>query len=71
MVTKYKNELDLYRTQKSLQKPENQSLIILSKLSTQAWIIKQTRFSRLELIWNLAILCDLSILRVWTDAEKG
>ena len=29
-------ELDLYRTQKSLQKPENQSLIILSKLSTQA-----------------------------------
>ena len=42
----------------------------LHKLSTQAWIIKQTRFSRLELIWNLAILCDLCILRVWTDAEK-
>ena len=69
-VTKYKNELDLYRTQKSLQKPENQSLIILSKLSKQVWIIKQTRFSRLELIWNLAILCDLCILCGLTDSEK-
>ena len=64
-------ELDLYRTQK---KPSETWKSIahhpLHKLSTQAWIIKQTRYSRLELIWNLAILCDLYILCVWTDAEN-
>ena len=42
----------------------------LHKLSTQGWIIKQTRFPRLELIWNLAILRNLCMLCVLTDTLK-
>ena len=43
----------------------------LHKLSTQGWIIKQTRFpASLQLIWTLAILCDLCILCGLTDTEK-
>ena len=33
----------------------------LHKLSTQGWIIKQTGFPCLVLVWNLAMLCDLYI----------
>ena len=43
---------------------------LLHKLSARGKIIKQTRFPRFELIWNLANCYDLNILCVTTDTEK-
>ena len=58
---------DLYRTTTTTNRLgtwKSSAHHLLHKLSAQGWIFKQTRFPRLELIWNLAILRDLYILCV-------
>ena len=68
-----KIELDFYRTKKTGRLGTWKSIAHhpLHKLSTQGWIIKQTGFPCLVLVWNLAMLCDLYIPCLTTDNEKN